>query len=499
VTDESSNAVAQVKTRSDEPTAAAAQLGTRAVSNAVVILGARVVSRVVSLVVVITLANALGPNGYGRYTTLIAYSALVSVIADLGFNPLYTREAARNRHEIGAYLGTLLVLKVALAAAAMVILAVTLRFGAGLQELILPGAALLAATAYANLLRNTFYAVGRAEFDAVAIIAEIAIQAAFIIAGARAHAGVTFFVWAYVASFLFTIIYSLVVIRVFRLGQVRLGFDWRLVRRWFPLALPFAFTFFLTNLYFRADVPILQHFRDFAEVGWYQFAYKPFEALQFVPLAIQAVVYPLLGVYFVSDAGRLKTAYARFFKILVLLGWPLTVGTFVLVHPIGRLFSLFAESEASLRILALAIVFLFANSAFYAMLNATNRQHLNAWATGLAAAINIALNLVLIPLYGYLAASATTVLTEASLCTLGWWFVQRHRPELRLEVISLGWRILLAGALMGVVLYPLARFSILVSLPAGAIAYLAAIYFLRAIEPEEWRLAKAGLVNRLKR
>jgi O-antigen/teichoic acid export membrane protein len=483
----------------DESSSAAAQLGTRAVSNAVVILGARVVSRLVSLVVVIVLANALGDKGYGRYATLIAYSALVSVIADLGFNPLYTREAARNRQDIGAYLGTLLVLKVALAAAAMVILAVTLRFGAVLPELILPGAALLAATAYANLLRNTFYAVGRAEFDAIAIIAEIAIQAGLIIAGARAHAGVTFFVWAYVASFLFTIVYSLVVIHVFRLGRVRIGFDLNLVRRWFPLALPFAFTFFLTNLYFRADVPILQHFRDFAEVGWYQFAYKPFEALQFVPLAIQAVVYPLLGVYFVSDTTRLKTAYARFFKVLVLLGWPLTVGTFVLVHPIGRLFRLFAESEASLRILAFAIVFLFANSAFYAMLNATNRQHLNAWATGLAAGINIALNLVLIPQYGYLAASATTVITEASLCILGWWFVQRHRPELRLEVIALGWRILVAGLVMGAVLIPLARFSIFLSLPVGAIAYLAAIYFLRAIEPEEWRLARAGLVSRLRR
>jgi O-antigen/teichoic acid export membrane protein len=483
----------------DESANAAAELGTRAVSNAVVILGARVVSRLVSLVVVIVLANALGDKGYGRYATLIAYSALVSVIADLGFNPLYTREAARNRHEIGAYLGTLLVLKVALAAAAMVILAVTLRFGAGLPELILPGAALLAATAYANLLRNTFYAVGRAEFDAIAIIAEIAIQAGLIFAGARVHAGVTFFVWAYVASFLFTIVYSLVVIRVFRLGRVRLGFDVNLVRRWFPLALPFAFTFFLTNLYFRADVPILQHFRDFAEVGWYQFAYKPFEALQFVPLAIQAVVYPLLGVYFVSDTTRLKIAYVRFFKVLVLLGWPLTVGTFVLVHPIGRLFHLFTESEASLRILAFGIVFLFANSAFYAMLNATNRQHLNAWATGLAAGINIALNLVLIPLYGYLAASATTVITEASLCTLGWWFVQRRRPELRLEVIALGWRILMAGLLMGAVLYPLARFSIFISLPAGAVVYLAAIYFLRAIDPEEWRLAKAGLVSRLRR
>jgi len=127
----------------------------------------------------------------------------------------------------------------------------------------------------------------------------------------------------------------------------------------------------------------------------------------------------------------------------VLLGWPLTVGTFVLVHPIGRLFNLYTQSVPSLRILAFGIVFLFANSAFYAMLNATNRQGLNAWATGLAAGVNIVLNLILIPFYGYLAASATTVVTEAALCAFGWWFVQRQHPELRLPWLRLSWRVLL--------------------------------------------------------
>jgi len=482
---------------SDEAIGHAPELGARAVGNAVLVLGARTVSRVISLVVVVVLATALGDTGYGRYSTLLAYLALVSVVADLGFNPLYTREAARNRKELGDYLGTLLILKLALAVAAGVILAIALALGAGLRELIVPGAVLLIATAYANLLRNTFYAVGRAEFDAVAIVAEIAIQAGLIVFGARRQAGASYFVWAYAASFLFTVVYTLMVIRVFQLGRVRLNFDLKLVQRWFPLALPFAFTFFLTNLYFRADVPILQHSRSFAEVGWYTFAYKPFEALQFVPLAIQVVVYPLLAVYHVSDSLRLRLAYARFFKVLILLGWPLTIGTCVLAHPIGRLFRLFPESEPALRILALGIVFLFANSAFYAMLNATNRQHLNAWATGIAAAINIVLNLIFVPLYGYLAASATTVVTEASLCVFGWWFVQRNQTELRLPVFSLTWRVLLAGALMGVVLYPMSRVSIAISLPAGAIAYLAAIYLIQAIEPEEWRLVRSGLLSSL--
>jgi O-antigen/teichoic acid export membrane protein len=480
----------------DQSAAPPAELGSRAVSNSLFILGARVVSRVVSLVVVVRLATALGDSNYGRYTTLIAFSALVSVFADLGFNPLYTREAARTPKQLGDYLGTLLVLKVALAAIAFVILALALQIGAGLGSLILPGAALLAMTAYANQLRNTFYAVGRAEFDAIAIIGEIAIQAGLIFYGAHIHASVSFYVWAYAASFAFTIVYSLVVINVFHMGRIHLGLDAKLVRRWLPLALPFAYTSFLTNLYFRADVPILQHFRSFAEVGWYQFAYKPFEALQFIPLAIQVVVYPLLGVYFISDVGRLRVAYERFFKVLVLLGWPLTVGTFVLVHPIGRLFNLYTQSVPSLRILAFGIVFLFANSAFYAMLNATNRQGLNAWATGLAAGVNIVLNLILIPFYGYLAASATTVVTEAALCAFGWWFVQRQHPELRLPWLRLSWRVLLAGAIMGVVLYVLAGRSILISVPAGSVVYLVAIVLLRAVEADEWRLARAGLLSR---
>src|SRR5207247_7542683 len=175
-------------------------------------------------------------------------------------------------------------------------------------------------------------------------------------------------------------------------------------------------------------------------------------------------------VYVVSDATRLKLAYERFFKVLVLLGWPLTVGTFVLVHPINQIFNrsgAFAQSEQSLRILAFGIVFLFANSAFYAMLNATNRQGLNAWATGLATVVAVALNLGAILLFGYLGASVATVVTEAALCAFGWWFVQLRRPELRLPVLRTAWRILAAGLAFGAGLYTLRGFRCMCSWTAG--------------------------------
>src|SRR5207245_6335054 len=177
-----------------------------------------------------------------------------------------------NRIQLGDYLGTLIVFRVFLAAAASVFFALALGLGAGLASLILPGCALLVATAYASLLRHTFYSVGRAEFDAIAIVAETIIQAGLIVFGARRGEGVAYYVWAYSASYTFTIVYSLIVIRLFRLGQIRLGLDLNLIRTWLSLALPFALTFFLTNVYFRAGFVILQQLRSFAEVGWYTLA-----------------------------------------------------------------------------------------------------------------------------------------------------------------------------------------------------------------------------------
>ena len=128
------------------------------------------------------------------------------------------------------------------------------------------------------------------------------------------------------------------------------------------------------------------------------------------------------------------------------------------------------------------------------MLYSIDRQDLFAWATAIAVVVNLALNFALIPLYGYLAASATTVVTEAAFSVAGWWFVGRryHLPWLRLS-----WRVVLAGLAMGAVLVPLAGRSIFISVPVGGLVYVVALWLLRAVERDEIGLVLAGM--RLKR
>lgn len=41
----------------------------------------------------------------------------------------------------------------------------------------------------------------------------------------------------------------------------------------------------------------------------------------------------------------------------------------------------------------------------------------------------------------------------------------------------------------------MAKFPIYLSAPVGALVYLAAIYLLRAVDPDEWRLLRAGLAR----
>ena len=188
--------------------------------------------------------------------------------------------------------------------------------------------------------------------------------------------------------------------------------------------MPLGITFIITTVYFKVDVPILQRFRPYSEVGYYTFAYKPFESLLFIPFALRSVVFPVLSVYHRRSPERVLPLAEKFFKALVILGWPITVGVFLLAPQFNSLLHLYAGSEPALQILALAIVFMFADNTFAATLNAIDKQNVFAFVAMVGLVINVGVNLVVIPSYGYLGASWAVVVTEAALVVVGW-FVLR--------------------------------------------------------------------------
>jgi len=108
--------------------------------------------------------------------------------------------------------------------------------------------------------------------------------------------------------------------------------------------------------------------------------------------------------------------------------------------------------------------------------------------------VNIALNLALIPPYGYLGAAAASTSTEVALFVGGWWLLRRHR--LPLSVLGSVARVLASAAVMGAVVYLIRSWSLVIVVLAGAAVYVAALLLLRALNAEEWSILRSGLRGR---
>jgi len=456
------------------------------------VLAAKVVARLIALVTVIATLKWLMPAPYGTFTTLINYTAIVSVVLDLGFNVLYVREGARHPADIQRYLRNVMSLRLVMAVGGFVVLAIALAI-AGLSSLLVPGFLLMVLTSYSTLLRNTLYAVQRLAYEAVAVVLESIVLLALVLIGIKIGAGVTYFVWAYAAQYAFSCAYFAIVLWWQKIAVVGWKLEPQLVREWFFQGLPFALTFVLTILYFKIDQPLVYAIRPHVEAGWYAAAYKPFEALLFIPMTLLSVVFPVLSVYFRERPQELTDAVSRFFKALLVIGWPIAVGLFVLAHPLTTMF-LYPQSEPALRILALALAIGFVNNAFIGALSASDRQLSFTWAAGWSLIANLALNLILIPFFGYIGASWATVLTEVVLGVAGWILTRRHIGQV--PVLQLTWRPILAGLVMGAVLFPLRNLDgvqVIIPIAVGAAVYAGAALLLRAVTSDEIAFARRAL------
>jgi O-antigen/teichoic acid export membrane protein len=469
-------------------------VGSRAVRNTALVLAARVTSRSIALITVLATMRHLGPDPFGRFQTLVTYTAVITVLVDLGFNTLYVREAARHPGEISRYLSNMVAVRLAMSVLGLGVLALALRVP-GLEGYLLPGFLLMILASLSQLLRQTFYALQRVGYDAVETVLEACVLLLLTAYGILTGQGVAFFIWAYTISYAFACAFIVTVLVARGIARLELRFEPRLVATWLVASLPLALTFVVTTLYFKVDVPILQLFRSFNEVGWYTAAYKPFEALLFVPMSMLNVIFPLLAIYHREAPARLAVGVDRFYKLLLLIGWPLTIGVLVLAPGLTRLLGLFPPAEPALEILALGIVFMFVNNTWIATLNAIDRQAAFTWAALASLVVNVGLNLVLIPAYGYLGAAFATVLTEAVLFVIGWLLTRRYLRSV--PVVRLSWRVILAGTVMGAVLLPFRsateHWMVLGLVLLGALVYTGAALLLRALDAGEVEMMKRAV------
>ena len=476
-------------------------LAVRTARNTAMVVAARLASKVLVFVVVLIVIRTMGKDDYGKFTSLIVYSALTSIVADLGLRPLFTREVAKRRELLTPYLNSILSLKLVLSFPVLAILFAAVSVG--LPELVpyvLPTFALLLATSFSNQLRATFYAVSQLRYEAIAIMGESMVLLIGAVAVAVLHLEWWAFIWVYAASYAFTCVYCLF-IAVRRLGH-RFAFDLNGARLGMLAreSLPFALAFIISTLYFKIDVPILKFFTTFVAVGIYSAAYKYLEAVIFMPQTLMDPIFPSLSQLAHEAPERLATAATKSYKLLAVIAIPVMLGMLFFAEPvIDYTIPGFGEAVPVLRVLALGVAFLFVNNVFIYTLNAMGRQGDSTRLALFSLVLNVVLNLILIPMPnhligGYMGAAWATDLTELGLFLGGWYLLRRHLfavPVLRSlkGVLPAG---VLCGVAMAAVLLALGPHLpvYVLALVVGGVVYSSGLMVTHAFTPDEMALAR---------
>lgn len=472
----------------------------RSVAKNVFFKGAgEILIRVISFAFVVLVARTLRASDFGALNFAYSFPLLFIVIADFGFNPLLVRELSRDPESSGRVFANFLALKLGLALlyAAAVGIGMAVVAPPPAQRtavLLLAGFALL--NSFTEFINAVFQSRQQMQIEAGVLTGQKLALLVFGLAALALGWGLNGVAGAYCAAGAFGLVVGAVWLarRGFVAGPWRL--DAATLRAAFRDALPLTLTTLFVNLYFRIDMTILAKLRSAEEVGWYAAAHKCIEVLMLVPAVLAASTLPGFSKLFLTDRARLVAAVNSLLRLLLILGLPLAVGAALLGTPLMRLVygDAFAPAGPALGWLAAALGFIFLNYPLSFVLISGQRQGVNAAVSGLAVAVSVGINFLLVPRYGYLGAAAAAVITEAVLFAAYALAVQRGLLALNLLAPLL--RVAAAAAVMAVPVWLLRGAHPLLAIAAGAVVYAGALWLVRAVGPEDAAWLRGLLVRR---
>lgn len=412
---------------------------------------AEVISGALQFLIFVYAARTLGSEGFGIFNLAFSISMISLLFFDVGIFSLLIREIARRRESTDSYILNSAVIK------------------AGLSGLILLGAVALvgvmgyrgetAAAVYAmvlfamfNSFTQLFYAVFRAHermgYDAALKVVRMALIAGAGYLVLSQGKGPAVLAVVFFSGELAVLLLAFAAKRLrFRKTEARL--DIRLMKDILVKAWPFGLTLAFGSVYFYISAVILEAFRGAEEVGVFSASYNLAIAVLFVPNVYASAIYPVMSVLYLDSRKKLKRLFRRSVRYMYLLALPLAIGGFITAEGLITLIygQEYQGAAIVLRIIMLFVFLKFLNFVIGFGLSAVDRQPERMRAMGIATAINIGLNLALIPQWGLVGAAIAASVGEIFLFLLYYSHARRYLCPVDFETFII--RPALSTAVMG--------------------------------------------------
>jgi O-antigen/teichoic acid export membrane protein len=216
-------------------------------------------------------------------------------------------------------------------------------------------------------------------------------------------------------------------------------------------------------------------------------AWRISELVAVFPGVLLVSVFPVLSRYVADRDPRLRPGLQVAFDAFCLLGIGIATGGAIVAGRLAEAIGgdAFAGSAAPLRILLCAAALGCVGGLLGNALIARGMQVRALWLNLAALAVNVALNVALVPSQGILAAAWIALGCELGLLAGSIWLVRRafgFAPS----PAALG-RIVPAAAVMAAVLWPLRTQPVVLTVPLGAVVLLGAARALGALDPARLR------------
>lgn len=384
------------------------------------VIVASVFQKVVGVAFIALLVRRLSVPSFGEFAFAIAYGGFFQVIADLGLDVATTRElAAAQPEDEGRILGSALAAKaaavavsLAVAAAATLVVPVDLRLVALIASF----------TALADLPSTLALArLARVRTLAPQLIqtAGITVSAVALLSAAVAGASVAWLVATQVGVNIAT---GLALAAFARDSDAAsLTVDRATVVKLARIAAPLALSTFAVVVFVRVDQLLLGTVGDVSSVATYAVAVRVVEALNVIPIALAAVVLPTMSHLEHSDPRRAARVLNTAFRLQAAVMLPLaalgTVGGDVVLAAVFG--DPYRSAGTALALLLWAHYFASSWVIARQALIVIGRTGLLAVMAIVAAALNVALNLWLIPEYGAVGAGWASLIAYAAPIFLG--------------------------------------------------------------------------------
>jgi len=460
-----------------------------ALKNISSLFGAQIITSLLTPILLIYIARTLGGEIFGKYSFILSLTAIFLIISEFGIKSVAIRDVARDTSSVSRYLRNIIGLKLLFSMVSVIILVLFVALldmppDTTIASYIFAGGLFFQSMSYA--FRWVFHALQIMEFEALQRVAERLLILVFSMLVLWRGFGLIALSLVFLITQIVIFILSLFfVARKITIPSIKV--DLSFFRYLVKTAVFFALCEVLWMIYFRIDIVMLAKIRGETEVGWYNAAYVIVNFITLISMLLMQAMFPVLSSLYEKGRDKLKETAESLFRYLIIIALAIAPILFVLSNKIINIIygAGYSNSINALKVLIFVILFLFPGNLFAHILASSNRHKQLALANFIGVVINIVLNYILIPKYGYIGAGIATIITEVILCLLLYNLMSRFIKISSLRIVV---SVLPGLAAMVLIINLATNFPVIPVILISLVAFFSLAYLTGAIKNEDFSL-----------